>query len=259
MDLTDLWQQHKKFILAVAGALLLLLVGRGVLQGYFPVDEERRKAKANADAMRKKPEIADSMVRDLQAEVDALKARHAELAGAMRFKAGEDFVLPPGESEPRMFFFRRLRTLQTALVDAAAKQDIRVPDGLGLKELTPTDPEEIRRTLLALNVIQDVLVQAIGSGVRRIDTIHIEEAQRGHTKSSGHLKELRLDFDVVGGERSLRTMVAGLVDGAAAGSSPYVAVDKARLKPVKGEPSMLELQLSIAALEIERVDGEESR
>ena len=64
MDLTDLWQQHKKFILAVAGALLLLLVGRGVLQGYFPVDEERRKAKANADAMRKKPEIGRASCRE---------------------------------------------------------------------------------------------------------------------------------------------------------------------------------------------------
>jgi hypothetical protein len=259
MDLTDLWQQHKKFILAVAGALLLLLVGRGVLQGYFPVDEERRKAKSIAEAMRKKPEVPDSMVRDLQSEVDALKARHAELAGAMRFKPGDDFLLPPGESEPRMFFFKRLRELQGPLVDAAAKQDIRVPAGLGLKELTPTDPEEIRRTLLALNVIQDVVVQAIGSGVRRIDTIHIEEAQRGRSKSSGNLKELRLDFDIVGGERSLRSMVAGLVDGAAAGSVPYVAIDKARLKPVKGESSMLELSLSISALEIEKVDGEESR
>jgi len=259
MDLTDLWQQHKKFILAVAGALLLLLVGRGVLQGYFPVDVARDGARKTAEAMRKKPEVSDSMVRDLQVEVDALKARHAELAGAMRFKPGEDFVLPSGESEPRMFFFKRLRDLQTPLVDAPAKQGIRVPPGLGLKELTPSGPEDIRRTLLALNVIQDVVVQAIGSGVRRIDTIHIEEAQRGRTKSSGHLKELRLDFDVVGGERSLRSMVAGLVDGAAAGSVPYVAIDKARLKPVKGEPSMLELSLSISALEIDKVDGEESR
>jgi hypothetical protein len=259
MDLTDLWQQHKKFIVAVAGALLLLLVGRGVLQNWFPVDEERRKAKSTAEAMRKKPEIADATVRELQGEVDDLKARHGELAGAMRFKPGDEFVLPAGEAEPRMFFFSKLRQLRVALVDAAAKQDIRVPDGLGLKELTPTDPEEIRRTLLALNVIQDVLVQAIGSGVRRVGTIHIEDSQRGRAKSSGHVKELRLDFDVVGGERAVRTMVAGLIDGAAAGSAPYVAIDKAHLKPVKGEPSMLELALSISALEIDKVDGEEAR
>jgi hypothetical protein len=209
--------------------------------------------------MRKKPEITDAAVRDLQSEVDALKARHTELARAMRFKAGDDFVLPAGESDPRMFFFRKLRNLQNALVDAAAKQDIRVPDGLGLKELAPTDPEEIRRTLLALNVIQDVLVQAISSGVRRIETIHMEDAQRGRSKSAGPVKELRLDFDVVGGERSLRAMVAGLIDGAATGAAPFVAVDKARIKPVKGEPGMLELSLSLAALEIEKVEGEETR
>ncbi len=259
MDLTELWQQHKKFIVAVAAALLLLLVGHSVLQKTFPVDERRAGAKKTAEAMRKKPEVPDAAVRDLQSEVDALKARFAELAGAMRFKPGDDFVLPPGESEPRMFFFSKLRKLQGALVDAAAKQDIRVPDGLGLKELTPTDPEEIRRTLLALNVIYDVLVQAILNGVRRVDTIHIEEAQRGRAKSTGHVKELRLDFVVVGGERALRTTIAGLIDGAAAGTVPYVAVDKARLKPVKGEPSMLELQFSISALEIDKVDGEESR
>jgi hypothetical protein len=259
MDLTDLWQQHKKFIIAVAAALLLLLVGNGVLKGYFPVDEVRAGARKTAEAMRKKPEVSDAAVRDLQSEVDALKTRYAELAGAMRFKPGDDFVLPPGESEPRMFFFTKLRNLQPALVDAAAKQDIRVPDGLGLKELTPTDPEEIRRTLASLNVIQDVLVQAISSGVRRVDTIHIEEAQHGRAKSSGHVRELHLDFDIVGGERSLRSMLAGLIDGAAAGSAPYVAVDKARLKPVKGEPSMIELQLSVSALEIDKVDGEESR
>ena len=45
MDLTDIWQQHKKFIIAIAAALLLLLIGRGVLQGYFPVDERRASAK----------------------------------------------------------------------------------------------------------------------------------------------------------------------------------------------------------------------
>jgi hypothetical protein len=259
MDLTDIWQQHKKFILAIAGALLLLLVGRGVLQGYFPVDSTRASATKIADAMKKAPEISDGAVRDLQAEVDGLRARYGELAASMRFKPGDDFVLPAGESNPRMFFWNQLHKLQGALVDAAAKQDIRVPDGLGLKEFAPTEPEEIRRTLVALGVVQDVLIQAISSGVRRIDTIHIEDASRGRGRTTGFVKELRLDFDIVGGERSLRGVLAGIVDGAARGTSPYVAIDKARIKPVKGESGMLELTLSLTALDIEKVDGEEAR
>jgi hypothetical protein len=95
--------------------------------------------------------------------------------------------------------------------------------------------------------------------VRRIETIHIEDAQRGRSRTSGFVKELRLDFDVVGGERSLRGLLAGLIDGAARGAAPYVAIDKARVKPVKGESGMLELTLSLAALDIEKVDGEEAR
>ena len=259
MDLTDVWQQHKKFILAVAGALLLLLVGRGVLQGYFPVDSTRASAHRIADALKKAPEVPDSAVRELQGEVDGLRARYVALAGAMRFKSSADFELPANEANPRLYFFTKLREMQRALVDAAAKQDIRVPDGLGLKDLTPTEPEEIRRTLVALGVIQEVLVQAITSGVRRVETIHVEEAQRGRTRTTGFVKELRLDFDVVGGERSLRGLLAGLVDGAARGASPFVAIDKARIKPVKGENGMLELTLSLAALDIEKVEGEEAR
>lgn len=259
MDLTDVWQQHKKFILAVAGALLLLLVGRGVLQGYFPVDATRASATRIADSLRKTPEVQDVAVRDLQTEVDGLRARYAALAGSMRFKAGADFELPPNEPNPRIYFFGKLREMQKALVDAAAKQDIRVPDGLGLRDLTPTEPEEIRRTLVALGVIQDVLVQAISSGVRRVESIHVEEASRGRSRATGFVKELHVDFAVVGGERSLRSLIAGLVDGAARGAVPYVAVDKARIKPVKGENGMLELNLTLAALDIEKVEGEETR
>jgi hypothetical protein len=259
MDLTDLWQQHKKFILAVAAAFLVLLVGRGVLQNYFPVDEVRARATRTASDLRKAPEVPDSVVNDLQQEVDALKARYDELAGSMRFKPGDDFVLPPKEPNPSMFFFNRLRELQRALVDAAARQDIRVPEGLGLKELTPTDPDEIRRTLRALNMIQDVLIQAITSGVRRIETIHIEEAPKGRSRTTGFVRDLRLDFAIVGGERSIRGLLAGLVDGAARGSAPFVAVDKARIRPVKGEEGSLELTLSLAALEIDPLQGEEAR
>lgn len=259
MDLTDVWQQHKKFILAVAGALLLLLVGRGVLQGYFPVDTTRASAARISDALRKAPEVPDAAVRDLQTEVDGLRSRYAALAASMRFKAPAEFELPANESNPRLYYFAKLRDLQKAGVDAAAKHDIRVPDGLGLKELTPTEPEEIRRTLVALGVIQDVLVQAITSSVRRIESIHVEESQRGRSRTTGFVKDLRLDFVVVGGERSLRAFLDGLIEGAARGTNPYVAIDKARIKPVKGENGMLELYLSVAALDIEKAEGEEAR
>ncbi len=258
MDLADVWAQHKKFILAAAGALLLLLIGRGVLRGRYPYDDVQRDAEKMASQMSRSPEFPDAAVRELEADVVGLRARYAELAGAMRFKLEPEFALAAGERNPRGFFFKRLRETQGALVDAAERQDIRVPGALGLKEKAPTDPEEIRRTLVALDVIQQVIVEAIGAGVRRVDSIRIEDEQRGRGKSTGFLKELRVDFEIVGGERSLRSLLAGLVDGAAHGRSSFLAVDKAHLKPVKGEDGMLLLRLTLVALEIEKSDAEET-
>lgn len=258
MDLADLWAQHKKFILAVAGALLLLLVGRGVLQSNFPYAEVQRDAGKAAQQMGKAEEIPDSVVRDLEVEVTELRARFADLTSTMRYKISDDFTLPPTEANPRLYFFKRLRDTQKALVDAAERQDIRVPDGLGLKDMTPTDPEEIRRTLLALDVIQHALVESIGAGVRRVETIRIEDDQRGKGKATGFTKEMRVDFGIVGGERSLRALVAGLIDGAAQGRAPYLSIDKARIKPVKGEEGMLALEVTLVALQIEKSEGEET-
>jgi hypothetical protein len=257
MDLADLWAQHRKFIISVAGALLALLIGRGWLRHELPWDEVQRDAEKMAGQMQRAEEIPDAAVRALEADVAGLRARYAELAGAMRFELDEAFKLPPNEPNPRSYFFNQLRRTQRVLVDAAEKQDIRVPDALGLKDMAPTDPDEIRRTLLALDVIQLVLAEAIGAGIRRIETIRIEDEQRGRAKAAGFLRELHVDFDVVGGERALRSMIAGLVDGPAAGRSPYLAVDKARLRPVKGEEGMLALRLTLAALEIERGEDEE--
>jgi hypothetical protein len=258
MDLADLWAQHKKFILAVAGALLLLLIGRGVLHGKFPAEEVHADATKIESALGRTEEIPDSVVRAMEGEVNELRARYAELAKSMRFGVGDEFKLPPNESNPRSFFFKRVKEMQRALVDAAEHQDIRVPEALGLKDRTPTDPEEIRRTLVALEVIQTVIVESIGAGVRRVESIRIEDEQRGRVKATGFLKELHVDFEIVGGERALRTMVAGLIDGAAAGRSPYLAVDKARLHPVKGEEGMLALRLSLMALDLEKSEDEET-
>jgi hypothetical protein len=256
MDLADLWAQHKKFILAVAGALLLLLVGRGVLKSQFDYEDERSEADKTAGKMGGTVEVPDSAVRELEADVAALKARNAELVGAMRYKVADEFTLPKNEPNPRAFFFDRQRKMQKALVDVAERQDIRVPESLGLKDMAPTDTEEIRRTLVALNVVRDVLVEAIGAGVRRVETIRIEDESKSRVRTTGFMKELRVEFGVVGGERSLRTMLAGLIDGAAQGHTPYLAVDKARIHPVKGEDGMLQLEVTLVALQIEKSDEE---
>ncbi|MBM4013675.1 MAG: hypothetical protein FJ293_01755 [Planctomycetes bacterium] len=258
MDLADLWQQHKKFILIVAGAFLLLLIGRGVLSSQYDYEARAATAYKTSTTMAKQPKVTDDVVRALQDDVASLKARCAELAKTMRHRPDEAFVVPPGEPNPRAFFFRRHRETQKALTEAAERQDIRVPEQLGLKDMAPTEPDEIRRQLVALDVVQQVVVEAIGAGVRRIASIQIEDAAKGRGRAGGFMSDLGVRFDIVGGEKAIRALVTGVVDGAARGQGAYLAVDQARIKPVKGEIGMLQLDLSVSALEIEAGSDEET-
>jgi hypothetical protein len=258
MDLADLWQQHKKFILIVAGAFLLLLVGRGVISSRFDYEARAAAAYKTSTTMAKQPKVPDDVVRALQDDVASLKERCAELAKTMRHRPGDAFVVPAGEPNPRAYFFRRHRETSKALSDAAERQDIRVPEQLGLKDMAPTEPDEIRRQLVALDVVQQVVVEAIGAGVRRIASIQIEDAAKGRSRASGFISDLGVRFDIFGGEKSIRALVTGLVDGPARGQAAYLAIDQARIKPVKGDIGMLELDLTVSALEIESSGDEET-
>lgn len=258
MDLADVWQQHKKFILLVAGALLLLLVGRGVIHSQWDYEAKIASAAKTASGMQKQPKVPDDVVRALQQEVSELRGRFAELAKTMRHRPGDAFVVPPGEANPRSYFFKRHNETRRALTEAAERQDIRVPDALGLKDMAPTEPDEIRRQLVALDVVQQVVVEAISAGVRRITTIQIEDAAKARARSAGFLADLSVRFDVVGGEKALRALVSGLVDGAARGQASFLGIDSARIKPVKGEPGMLELDLTVSALAIDASADEET-
>ncbi|MSR47476.1 MAG: hypothetical protein EXS13_10525 [Planctomycetes bacterium] len=258
MDLADIWQQHKRFILLVASALLLLLVGRGVIHSKWDYETVVVSSARTTGVMSKAEKVPDEVVRALQEEVTALRSRYAALATTMRHKPQEAFIVPAGESNPRSYFFRRHSETKSALIEAAERQDIRVPEALGLKDMAPTEPDEIRRQLVALDVVQQVVIESIGAGVRRITTIQIEDASKGRSKASSFLADLRVRFTIVGGEKSIRTLVIGLVDGAARGQAAFLAIDQARLKPVKGELGMLELDLTAAALQIDKSADEET-
>ncbi len=258
MDLADLWAQHKRFILIVAGALLLLLIGRGVVQSQWDYEGVVFASARTAQGLGKSDRIGDDLVRDVQEDVDSLRERYAELVKTMRHAPGAAFQVPAGEANPRGFFFKRHRETSRALVEAAERQDIRVPEALGLKDMAPTEPEEIRRQLIALDVVQQVVIESISAGVRRIGAIQIEDDSRARGKAAGFLSEVRVRFEVIGGEKAIRSLLTAVVDGAARSSAPFLAIDQTRVKPVKGELGMLQLDLSVTALQIEKRDGEPS-
>ncbi len=249
MDLADLWQEHKRFILSVVGALLLLLVGKGVLNATYPVKAVARECSNLNQQLRKDPEVKSSLVADLEAEVSAVKERLIKLKKEMEFVADPELKAAEGGSNVRAEYFKMVGRLQDVLVDVAERQGIVIPERLGLQDRAPTDPVEIQRSLRALNVIQNVVILCINAGIKSIDRIVIEEQER--SQSSAFLRELRVEFEILGREDAVRRVLHDLVEGPRTGGQAFLEIaPPTRLEPTKGDRGTLKLILTVAALSI---------
>ena len=250
MDLTDIWQEHKKFILAVAGALVLLLVGQGIIKSTYPVAAVASESNRVSSRLRRDPEVTSSIVRSVQAEVDELRERLTSLVAEMNFRTEELFELPAGVS-PTSYCWETIREMQRILVDEAERQDIRVPEKLGLEDAAPTDPEEVRRTLRALNIIYNVVLTAIDSNVKRIQRIRIEEASRSRVRGASFVTGLSVEFEIVGTEVSVRTLIDTLVTDGRSGKSTFLELSTpTSIVPHKQERGMMVLRMTVTGLEL---------
>ncbi len=258
MDLTDLWQEHKRFFLAVTGALLLLLVGRGVLSSRFPVREQQHANLRTNAALARSLNVKPGHVAALQSETNELRSRLQTLREEMSFQPDPMFEIAPGTANPQDDCWRTIRTMQQELVDEARRRDIGVPEKLGLQDAAPTDTAEIQRVLRALNVIYQVVLLAMESEVREIRGIQIEPASRSRPQSRAFLSELRVGFDVVGHENSLRGLLERILEGPRRGESPYLSMAAPTiLEADRNRPGLLRLRLTVAALDISAPDQEQ--
>ena len=254
MDLTDIWQEHKHFILSVTGALILLLVGKGVLGSTYPVGAVARdSAKANSN-LRKEREVKSRQVRDVRSEVESLRERLGGLMNEMQFKPAVEFVDAAAAPNPRTEYFRVVGLLQEVLVDMAERQGILIPEKLGLPDRAPTDPVEIRRSLRALNVIRNVVISCINAGIKRIVEIRIEDKPRV-TRGVTFVSDLKVEFEIQGSEASLRQVVDEVTSGSGDESTFLELTTPTSIEPVRGERDVLQLTLNVAALKIQPPEG----
>jgi hypothetical protein len=257
MDLTDIWQEHKKFILAIAAALLVWLIGKGTLNANYDVDSVAGRIRSIDSGLRRKENIKASTVSGVRTEVEGLRARLTELVQEMDFRPDEVFVLPPGEPNPTSHCWSTIRYVQKVLVDEAERLDIRVPEKLGLDNAAPTDREEIRRTLRALNIIHNVVLSCIQSGVRSVQRIRIEDEAKRRAGGTSFVSELRVEFEIHGSEKSLRSVIGSLVEDPKDGSSTFLEIaTPTHITPSKDQPGLMRLQLSVAGLAISSDDLE---
>lgn len=248
MDLNDVWQGNKRFILGVGSGLVLFLVAEGVIGSLWDVGARRRTVDSLAAKLRRESAPRQGDLTSLEAENVALEERLAALRREMGFVTEERYRLPEREATPDLYFNATRSAARDELVDVAARRNIRVDESLGLPELTPSGREAIQRGLRGLNVVEHVVGSAIVAGVRSIPEIAIvEQKGRRRDQREGFIDAQQVKFRIEGTTSSIAELLQTLIRD----RSPFLAVEEAELTlDTRSVFGMTSLKLTVAGLAI---------
>ena len=249
MDLNDLWQAHKRFILGVGGGLLVLLIAHSIITSTWPVRiASGRAASANNKIGRQKVPSRGE-VSELEDTTRGYEERLEGLYERLGYQVSDRYRLPDGGAASPDLLFNDIRARASEeLVDAARRYNIYVDPSLGLPEFTPPGREAIERTLRALNIVEQVVVAAIGSEVDAVDKIEILKPRITRKKEAAFIDALQVRFEVSGPTGAL----ADLVDRITRDSDPYLSVEEFELERNDARSfGLTRMKLVVAGLAIE--------
>lgn len=254
MDLNDVWQNHRRFILGVGAGLLVLVVGKVVIGTMWDATGAGSAASARLAKLNKVETVQKSELSAVLGANTRDGERIDELSQRMRFKPDPRYVLDKNEKTPDLRFTEIRSQATEALVDVAARGNIRVDETLGLPPFTPAGREAIQRYLLGLNVVQEVVESAILADVRSVDTIEVIDARGKKSKDKRQLAEaLTVKFKISGSAAALSELVSLIVRDA----DQFLSIEDVSIEVDKKKASgFATMQLSISALLFETATDE---
>lgn len=250
MDLNDLWQGNRRFILAVGGGFVLFLIAKGVIGSVY--DVPAAQAQQLRGRLARTPAPDTTAVRVLEAETAALDERIAALEARMRYEPLPRYVLPRDERSPDLFYNAARSAAEEDLVQLTARSNLRVDPSLGLPDLFPNGREEIQRYLRGLSVVERVVEKSLLARVRALEDIDIKVEPQGRGRrrapGDGYVEPLLVKFRAVGTSAALTELLRLVV----AGDDAYLAVQEARMRLDPRQPNGFpELEMTLAALAID--------
>jgi hypothetical protein len=255
MDLNDAWQNHRRFILGVGAGLLVLIVGKVVIGTVWNADAAVGGATARLQKLNKADTVQKSELSAVLGATTKYGERLGELTERMRFKPDARYLLDKNDKTPDLRFTEIRSQATEALVDVAARGNIRVDESLGLPPFTPAGREAIQRYLLGLNVVQEVVESAILADVRAVDSIEIIDARGKKTKDKRQLAEtLTVKFKISGTPSALSELVSLIVRD----QEQFLSIEDANIEVDKKKANgFATMQLTVSALIFE-ADADEA-
>ena len=176
MDLDEIWQEHKRFIVTVVAGMALYFIGGTVLDSVYGADIRD----ATSAVSRSKRALAQGMYdradqRDAEEQNAALLERFAALERAVAFAPRDGFTIPTDAPDvAQNTYLSAVERVSADLEDLASRTRAVLPDGLGLDMLETRNVGAIERHLHALDLLERATAMALDAGVRRVRDVRVE-------------------------------------------------------------------------------------
>jgi hypothetical protein len=197
LDLNDIWQEHKRFILGALAAVVLFFVGKAILGSIYdaaPVYAGVNKAvnTVNSNAGYYRASAREAALKDNE----ALKAQVEKVRKALEFAPQGDFDLAGRTGSAQVHYLNVTTQVRQFFRKTADQKNVEllVPE-LGLPRTSPTDRDEMQRVLTSLNLLDEALKRLFAAAdvarekrpddvvLRAIDKVEIKSGKVGRAAS----------------------------------------------------------------------------
>lgn len=210
MDVHEIWQENKRWIVGVLIGVVLFFIAKTVLASMHDSDRIVRQARSEANKVNSEPMFDQKALTELRAESDALTAAAAALVKAVDFTPRPEFDLK-GKGSFHLHFDQVSRQARARVLAGAERAGV----DLSAKDMqwpTPTSQEETQSVLIALDLLDDAMARAFAAsrevraadpdavGLVAVDDLRIEgerKGARGRRRSADagdRIKEYRVTF-----------------------------------------------------------------
>jgi hypothetical protein len=259
MDLNDYWQENKRFVLMVAAGAAVFLLGEALLGSFLGSELQAKRGEIRRTQTELgKSRFGPSQLATARSENEDLAAVVARLGEAVRFEPRPEFVLDPARGTTGNQYFAQVQRVRERLLSAAARENVRIRQDLGLPALAPTRDEELERNLEALDLVERVATFAIEAGVPRVEDIEIRlDPTLFARKQTGTIERTRIKMKLIGPSAPLARLLVMTQDPAL--GQPLL-IDSLTMTPerTKADQADLEVVFAIVRLRGGEPEGEEA-
>ncbi|HHI79086.1 MAG TPA: hypothetical protein ENK02_03830 [Planctomycetes bacterium] len=202
MDLNELWQEHKVWILGAFAGLLFFLIGRSFISSTFSIERSRKTILSAHAKTRKQPLYDRAAYRKAQEEAKTLRERIDRRAKALFFQARPEYRLE-GKGDASLHYLNQTSAARKRVKEEMDAENVDfLARNLGLPSKTPFDRDEIQEVLYGLDLVEDALDRLLESsriiterfanqsGLASVESLKIRPIKKGYAGRSVRKKQI---------------------------------------------------------------------